>query len=147
MRIGARREAECVSCVPFVLLPLIYEPLFTNQGAIGHDMPRCVPERIQLHNSDFARDGLHHAQQVGAHHAFILGIDNGRVYFVNQAVSLRSNCYSSWMRQVFCWLVFEIDEMRGNKDKDENQRDHHVVMEAAPLVSPEKITFNRSPGA
>jgi hypothetical protein len=51
------------------------------------------------------------------------------------------------MRCTLEGLILEVDEMRGNKDKQEDRCDHYVVMKAAALVSPEEITLNRAPDA
>ena len=51
------------------------------------------------------------------------------------------------MRQVVCRLVFEVDEARGGEDKDQDQRDHHIIVEAATLIRPENIALDEAPHA
>src|SRR5262245_24186702 len=47
------------------------------------------------------------------------------------------------MLEVSCRFVPEINEMGRDEDEGENQRDHHVVVHAAALISPENIALCR----
>src|SRR6202158_3097862 len=41
--------------------------------------------------------------------------------------------------------VLEVDEVRRNKNKEENQRDHDVVVQAAPLIRPKNVSAYCAP--
>src|SRR5258708_38733917 len=49
------------------------------------------------------------------------------------------------MRIALDWFVLKVDEVRRDKNKKENQRDHDVVVQAAPLVRPENVAANCAP--
>ncbi len=49
------------------------------------------------------------------------------------------------MRNVLDRFVFEVDEMRRNKNKEENECDHDVVVQAAPLIRPQNVPSDCAP--
>src|ERR1019366_8190583 len=49
------------------------------------------------------------------------------------------------MRDALDRFVFVVDEVRRNKDKQEDQRDHDVVVQASPLIRPENVSANCAP--
>src|SRR5208282_2946400 len=49
------------------------------------------------------------------------------------------------MRIALDRFVFEVDEVRRNKNKEENQRYHNVVMQAAPLIRPKNVSADCAP--
>jgi len=86
-----------------------------------------------------------HTLEIRAHHAFILGIHGGSIHLVHLSIRTRNNAGRVLLSDG--WSVFEIDVMGRNKDKRQDQRDHYVVMEAPPRVSPEQVTLQRAPNA
>src|SRR5262249_41675743 len=67
----------------------------SDPSAISHNMSRGVADRLHAIDRCSSRDRPDHAQEIGAHHAFVLGVDLGRVHLVHLA--LCGNCYSRWM--------------------------------------------------
>src|SRR5258708_36581875 len=49
------------------------------------------------------------------------------------------------MRIALDWFVLKVDEVRRDKNKKENQRDHDVVVQAAPVVRQENVAANCAP--
>src|SRR4029077_18778685 len=86
-----------------------------------------------------------HALKIRAHHAFILGIHGGSIHLVRLSICTDNDV--RWMLARACRFVFEVNEMRRDEDKRQDQRHHYVVMEASPAVGPEKIALQRASNA
>src|SRR5437879_2422145 len=49
------------------------------------------------------------------------------------------------MRIALHRFVLKVDEARRNKNKEENQRDHDVIVQAAPLIRPKNVSADCAP--
>src|SRR5579871_1028712 len=61
------------------------------------------------------------------------------------SLRIRSHHYFSGMRIPVDRFVIEGDHARRKENKDQNQRDHDVVMESAPLMLPQNVRADCSP--
>src|SRR5580698_1696262 len=74
------------------------------------------------------------------------GIHGGGGNLVNEAALLvRDHRDASGVRIAFNWFVFEIDEARRQKNKQQDERDHDVVMQRATFIRPENVSANCAP--
>src|SRR5271170_4787470 len=49
------------------------------------------------------------------------------------------------MRVVLHRLVFEVDDQWREKHEQENQRDHHVILDGAALIRPQNVAADGAP--
>src|SRR3954467_2901832 len=75
------------------------------------------------------------------HRPIALATHLGRIDLVHQQpFFFRKNDYSGLMRAAVNRFVVEVDPDRRNEHKSEDERDHHVVMQAAALIFPRDVS-------
>ena len=130
-----------------VRLRWLSRTLFPNHRTISDNVPGRVPECFHSFDADPSRDGLYDPQDILPDNSVILSVHNGCIHAIDDLVSFLTESYPSLMRQVLCWFVLEVDKTRGDKNKNEYQGDHHVIVKAATLVGPEDVTLDGAPHA
>src|SRR5215467_8818658 len=115
-------------------------------GAIGDDVPSLVAHGFNTFDAYRAGQRPQQTLEIDSHHAFILCVNLRRVYLVDHALGAVGRSLNATLQEL-SRLVFEIDEVRPHKNKNQDQRDHHVIVKAAALVGPEDVTFDGAPHA
>ena len=111
-------------------------------------MTAIVAHGFDAADDDRTGNGPDQALKIRPHHSFILRVHGVGIHLIDQTlVAIRSYDNSDSMRQLFCRLVFEINEARGNENEKQDHGDHYVVMEAAAFVRPEQVALDGAPGA
>jgi hypothetical protein len=123
----------------------ISDVLSVNPAAIRHHVSAAIAHLLNALHGYRTGNRPEHTLKILAHHAFVLGIHSGSIHFVRLSVCACNNANRMLLSDRR--FVFEIDVMRRNKDKRQDQRDHYVVMEASPRVGPEQITLQCAPNA
>ena len=110
-----------------------------NPAAIRHYVPASITYLLNSIHDYRAGYRPEHTLKIRAHHAFVLGVHGGSIHLVHLSICTCNNACR--MPLWYGRFVFEINEIRRNKDERQDQRDHYVVMEAPPRVCPEQIAF------
>src|SRR5579864_8944383 len=120
--------------------------LFLHPNFVADDVALVVFDRRVFGYRDLAGNGLDGAQKGLAYLRFCAARHRCGGNLVHEAI-LSVGCndnYSSWMRIALCRFIFEIDPDRGQEDEGEDQRDHDVVVNAAPVIGPENVISQRA---
>src|SRR5712671_5030855 len=102
--------------------------LSVNPAAIRHHMSAAITYLFHTIHGHSPGNWPEHTLKIRAHHAFVLGIHKRSIHLVRLSICTDNNV--TGMPLPYGRFVFEIDVMRRNKDKRQDQRDHYVVMEA-----------------
>src|SRR5271157_5505828 len=119
---------------------------FFNPDFVTLRVSRSVFERLVPGNADRPGDGFNDLLQLPANISTRSGIHCRGLDLIDEPAFLAGNHdYAGKMRIALDRFVLEVDEMRRNKNKEENQGDHDVVVQAAPLVRPKNISADCAP--
>jgi hypothetical protein len=97
---------------------------------------------------DFAGDRLNHPEQRSIHVRTAFAAYGRGVNLVDESTfSIWNDNYHGLMRNSLYRFVIEIYVVRRNEDERQDDRNHHVIVEAATLVCPEDVAANCAPNA
>src|SRR6267142_3819296 len=123
----------------------IRKRLSVDPAAIRHHVSTASTQLLHAFHGHRAGNWPEYTLKICAHHAFVLGIHGGSIHLVRLSICACDN--ASRMLLPDGRFVFEVNVMRRNKDKRQDQRDHYVVMEASPRVGPKQIALQCAPNA
>lgn len=115
--------------------------LFFHPHFVADDAALVILHARVFGYRDFSRDGFDGAQKRLANLRVAAARHGCRRNLINEPIlSVGSNDnYCTWMRIALCRFIFEIDPDRRQEDESQDQRDHDVVVNAAPLVRPQNV--------
>jgi len=124
--------------------------LAKDPGIVGDDLAVGVEDGLIVVEGDLAGDGLDHAQDGGAAlEVGLVGVGCAAVVvgadLVDEAgaTAAGTGLFDEDFRIAEgdgCdGLVAEVDEVGRDEEEDEDEGDHHVVVDAAALVGPEEV--------
>src|SRR5208282_133509 len=120
--------------------------LFFNRHFVTLRMSGGVFDGLDVGNADGSGDRLDNLLQLPANILTRCSIHGRGLDLIDEPALLAGNHdHAGEMRIALDWFVLEVDEVRRNKHKEKNQRDHDVVMQAAPLIRPENISTDCAP--
>src|SRR5580704_12639040 len=98
-------------------------------------MSRPVAHGFVLDDCHAARDGFDDVEQLLPYSRLILSGNRGAVNLIDESThSIRNHNHPTWMRIAFDRFVLEINPVRSEENKEQNQRHHYVVLNGAALV-------------
>src|SRR5271157_5362532 len=120
--------------------------LFLHPDFVTLQMSRNVFDGFDIGNADRSRDGLDDLFQLPANVAIRGGIHRRGLDLIDKlALGAGHHHHAGKMRDALNRFFLVVDEVRRNKDKEQNQRDHDVVVQAAPLIRPKNVSTNCPP--
>src|SRR6266851_9055447 len=91
-------------------------------------------------------DGFNDPLQLPANISTVSGIHFRGLDLIDELALLTGNHnHAGKMRITLDRFVLKVDEVRRNKNKEQNQRDHDVVMQAPPLIRPKNVSADCAP--
>src|SRR5437660_4753377 len=91
-------------------------------------------------------DGFNDPFQLPANISTVSGIHFRGLDLIDELALLAGNHnHAGKMRIALDRFVLKVDEVRRNKNKEENQRDHDVIVQAAPLIGPKNVSADCAP--
>src|SRR6202011_4643093 len=119
----------------------LFNPHFVTLRVSGGVFDCVVPR-----DADRPGDGFNDPLQLPANISTVSGIHCRGLDLIDELALLAGNHnHAGKMRNALDWFVLKVDEVRRNKNKEENQRDHDVVVQAAPLIRPKNVSADCAP--
>src|ERR1700694_4852494 len=119
----------------------LFNPNFVTLRVSGSVFDGLVP-------GDAARpgDGFNDPLQLPANISAVSGIHFRGLDLIDELALLAGNHnHAGKMRIARDLFVLKVDKVRRNKNKEENQRDHDVIVQAAPLIRPKNVSADCAP--
>src|SRR5579883_3452306 len=117
-----------------------------NMHLIGSHAAARIFHLFPFANFNLSGNGFDYAQYSFSYGFVIRPFRNRTsVHFIDETgIAFGCNDYFALMRRVLDGFVFEKCARR-QKDEQQDQRDHHVVVKSGTFVRPEDVAFNRVP--
>src|SRR6267143_2454437 len=119
----------------------LFNPNFVTLRVSGSVFDGLVPG-----NAHRPGDGFNDPLQLPANISTVSGIHFRGLDLIDELALLAGNHnHAGKMRIALDRFVLKVDEVRRNKNKQENQRDHDVIVQAAPLIRPKNVSADCAP--
>src|SRR5882762_5526403 len=119
----------------------LFNPNFITLRVSGSVFDGLIPG-----DADRSGDGFNDPLQLPANVTTVSGIHFRRLDLIDELALLAGNHnHAGKMRIALNRFVLKVDEARRNKNKQENQRDHDVIVQAAPLIRPKNVSADCAP--
>src|SRR6266404_5994020 len=119
----------------------LFNPHFVALRVSGGVFDCVVPR-----DADRPGDGFNDPLQLPANISTVSGIHFRGLDLIDELALLAGNDnHAGKMRIALDRFVLKVDEARRNKNKEENQRDHDVIVQAAPLIRPKNVSADCAP--
>src|SRR6266404_6936059 len=119
----------------------LFNPNFITLRVSGSVFDGLVPG-----DADRSGDGFDDPLQLPANISTVSGIHFRGLDLIDELALLAGNDNDAGkMRIALDRFVLKVDEARRNKNKEENQRDHDVIVQAAPLIRPKNVSADCAP--
>src|SRR5260370_4977483 len=119
----------------------LFNPNFVTLRVSGSVLDGLVPG-----DADRPGDGFNDPLQLPANISAVSGIHFRGLDLIDELALLAGNHnHAGKMRIALDRFVLKVDNVRRNKNKEENQRDHDVVVQAAPVIRPKNVSADCAP--